>query len=330
MPSFSRRVLLGCCATVWLAMSGCAQTTVESQQPKLNPEEIEQLTEQNTLINALESFVHSNLYTGMIQVWAHDRLSWNKLLSAYACGLPDVELVLSESYQNTQPVFSEAILQLALNNTELSEEEQQILHDVSALAYRLFSASYAQGYARQVKLADELQPGIADALCGGKANKSTDALIDYAQKINWQSPSHAATRLSLQPHADHGYQAFNQLLLNQYAQFDALVYSHAYQSSETYQALFFEVNKYENVEAYAERVRQLSEEKPFPDILVGHGDFAYLVLSSGFHWGMMSLLAMLEEEFPEIHDEKKRQAKEQIKATMDELKLLPISTDENG
>lgn len=300
---------------------GCAShsTPTDIEQGHYSSGELAQLEEQNAVINTLEQFVHSNLYTGMIQVWSYDRRPWNQLLNVHACNPQNADELLEASYQTNQPLFSQVMMSLAQNNNELTEEEQLILRDVSELAYRLFSASYGQGYARQVALADNIEPGIREALCGSQIDDKDLLRPDYSQGINWQSTAIPIAQQTLEPHANHGYKAFTTLLANQYAQFDALVYSHAYQKSDAYQSLFFEVNKYENVQAYGERVNQLSQQKPLSSIFVGHNDFAYLVLSSGYHWGMMSVLAMLEEEFPEVHDVKKQHADEQIDASVKQL-----------
>ena len=295
---------------------GCASRSAMTEQ------EASQRQAQNDLIAQAEQFVHANLFTGMIQVWSTDRRAWNQLLSVHACGSVNAQETLTVSYEANQPLFISAIQQLADNAAEFSSPEQQdILQNVSQLAYRLFSASYAQGYARQVALADEISPGIHAELCGGEVLDKNAAFTEYPKNLAWQTldaPDSAASQ-SLEPHALNGYNAFNRLLSNQYAQFDALVYSHAYQRTDAYESLFFEVNKYENVEAYADQVRKLNAAEGHKDSLVGHDDFAFLVLSSGYHWGMMSVLAMLEEEFPEIHELKKQQATNQIEIVTEQI-----------
>ena len=290
------------------SLIGCAS------QPQYNQQEIAQISNHDSLIEQAEQFVHGNLFTGMIHVWEQDRRPWNALLAAYSCGVERHSSAVVASYEANQPVFAEAMTILASQqNLFTSRDEQAALHDVSKLAYRLFSASYGKGYARQVSLADSLSPGIHEELCGGRIIRQGSQKIDYSTDIQWSSfnTSLLEQNNGLQAHAQNGDKAFQTLLNQQYAQFDALVYSHAYQQPDAYETLFFEVNKYENVEQYGKQVSFMASTQ---DADNKHNDFAYLVLTSGYHWGMMSVLAMLEEEYPRLHDSKKQKATAEVEA----------------
>lgn len=308
---FTLRLAVAVCFTSSLV--GCASS------PQYNEQQKAQLSNHDVLIEQAEQFVHANLFTGMIHVWEQDRRPWNALLGAYSCGIERHSTAVVSSYEANHPVFAEAMTILASNQDMFTnDEEKAALQDVSKLAYRLFSASYAKGYARQVSLADSISPGIHEELCGGRIIRQGPQKIDYPEDIQWSSfnTSLLEQNNGLQAHAQNGDKAFQTLLNQQYAQFDALVYSHAYQQTDAYETLFFEVNKFENVEQYGKQVRymasirstsnQQNDEK--------HNDFAYLVLTSGYHWGMMSVLAMLEEEYPRLHDSKKQQATAEVEA----------------
>ncbi|WJG10738.1 hypothetical protein [Aliiglaciecola sp. LCG003] len=295
--------------TLSCALSGCVNSPTHTLEQKA------QIQAHDEIIEQAEQFVHSNLYTGMIHVWSVDRRAWNLLLSAYSCGVDNNLEQLTQSYQTNQPVFADAMAILASHQATFSSDaEKAALYDVSQLAYRLFSASYAKGYARQVKLADELSPGLREELCGGQLYQDSSEFLDYPQDLAWRSfqEDFLATNNQLALHAQNGYKAFNILLQKQYEQFDALVYSHAYQQTDDYETLFFEVNKYENVQSYGQQVTKLSSMRNHVIAEAQQNDFAYLVLSSGYHWGMMSVLAMIEEEYPLLHDEKKRQGRAEI------------------
>lgn len=327
---FSRNLLVtGLLVAASSGIIGCAN------QPQLSPAQIAQIDAHDALIEDAQQFVHANLFTGMIHVWSEDRQPWNALLGAYLCGSSDETSSIVTSYEANQPIFSDAMQVLANHQARFSSDDQQaVLDDVSKLAYRLFSASYAKGYARQVTLADSLSPGIHEELCGGRIIDSPDDAIRYSSDVKWSSFSNPVLSDSngLQAHAQNGYQAFQVLLKQQQSQFDALVYSHAYQQSDAYETLFFEVNKFENVEQYGQQLKVLSSlsnaaKKAVSNVDTKHNDFAYLVLSSGYHWGMMSVLAMLEEEYPRLHDSKRQQATEEVKAVTAKIQIpteIPI------
>lgn len=270
-----------------------------------------------------EQFVHGHLYDGMLQVWAVDRRSWNQLLSVHACGGELQQEKLAGSYAAGESLFRQSMRNLADSQKQFEDKNAQaVLNDVSQLAYRLFSASYAHGYARQVKRLDTLDQGIQQELCGMPGDVSMPEMVEYPDSIQWQlseitakkNNELTAGKLAVALHAKHGYRSFSTLLKQQYDSFDALVYSHAYQNPEAYDALFFNVNGYQNVESYQAGVDDLSgakvnrsEEQQIP-----HADFAYLVLASGYHWGTLSVLAMLEEEFPRLHVKAKNNAQAHV------------------
>ncbi|GAA0853055.1 hypothetical protein [Aliiglaciecola litoralis] len=306
---------------VTILISGCAN------QPQYSQAQLDKIAAHDALIEEAQQFVHANLFTGMIHVWSVDRQPWNALLGVYLCGSTHDTSAIISSYEANQPIFSEAMKFLASNEGRFGEANQQaVLDDVAKVAYRLFSASYGQGYARQVKLADILSPGIHDELCGGRIIESDNQGVTYPSDMKWSSFNDVvlARNNGLKAHAQNGYQAFQVLLQQQYAQFDALVYSHAYQQSEAYEALFFEVNKIENVEQYGSQVETMATMTANPGPTGSNSkqnEFAYLVLSTGYHWGMMSVLAMLEEEYPRLHDSKRQQAASHIAAVIEKLQI---------
>lgn len=280
-----------------------------------------------------EAFVHSFLYDGMVQVWNADRRAWNQLLNVHACGGEEQQTKLLASYQTNQPMFSQVMLSLAEGQEDFaSEQSKAVLSDVAQLAYRLFSSSYAHGYARQVEFADKLDPDIQEELCGTDDLTNIQANVDYPDVITWQldSVENIATSelntsyIAFQQHAKFGYEAFGKLLVSQQENFDALVYSHAYQNTDAYDQLFFEVNKYENVQSYQQSVDVISQ-TTLSDKESTHADFAYLVLTSGYHWGTMSVLAMLEEEFPRLHLKAKTNATAQIEKVTQNLKANDVT-----
>ncbi|TRY29908.1 hypothetical protein [Aliiglaciecola sp. M165] len=299
-----------------LALSGCAKNKIVYTEA-----EQQQITEHQALVDQAQKFVHANLFAGMIQVWNTDRAAWNAYLNAQLCGAVDKAELIAQTSKKNLPIFVSNMTQVASHQALFLEpNEQAALEDVAQLAYQLFSTSYAKGYARQVSLADEMSPGMQEEMCQGRV------LTDEQQNevntgLRWTSFTTPvlAKNNGLNPHAQNGEKAFQQLLQQQYAQFDALVYSHAYQQSEAYQVLFFEVNKYENVQSYGEHVSRLSGTALGAQNSQFHDDFAYLILSSGFHWGMLSVLAVLEEEYPRLHDRKKQQAAIQIKTITQEI-----------
>lgn len=280
-----------------------------------------------------EQFVQDHLYNGMLQVWSQDRRSWNQLLNVHACGGEQQQDKLASSYQVGQALFSQAILDFAeqqqLFPTSLN---QAVLSDVSQLAYRLFSASYAHGYARQVSQINVLDPGIKDELCGYEVNESQLELVQYPKTVQWKLAPFSGLSVSkfnrlMSIQAMQGYRAFNILIAQRYEKFDALVYSHAYQNTQAYDQLFFEVNGFENVEAYIDIVNSLKGSHLQPldvsdDEDTAHGGFAYLLLASGYHWGTLSVLAMLEEEFPRLHEKAKINATEYINRVITKVDLV--------
>lgn len=279
-----------------------------------------------------EQFVQGHLYNGMLQVWSQDRRSWNQLLNAHACGGERQQDKLAESYQVGQALFSQSILGLAQQQQQFPTSlNQAVLSDVSQLAYRLFSASYAHGYARQISQIDALDPGIKDELCGFEVINSHSELVDYPKSIDWKLAPFSGVSVSkfnqlMSIQAMQGYRAFNILLAQQYDKFDALVYSHAYQNTQAYDQLFFEVNGFENVEVYianmnALGVSELVSLDATNDEDAAHAGFAYLTLASGYHWGTLSVLAMLEEEFPRLHQKAKNNATEYINRVTEKVQL---------
>ncbi len=270
-----------------------------------------------------EQFVHGHLYDGMLQVWAVDRRSWNQLLSVHACGGNSQQEKLAGSYAAGESLFRQSMLNLAESQKQFSlQSEQAVLNDVSQLAYRLFSASYAHGYARQVQRLENIDEGIQQELCGAADKVSMPGSVEYSESIEWQLSESNLTghegliagKVAVEQHARHGYRSFSTLLQQQYDSFDALVYSHAYQNPDAYDTLFFTVNGYQNVESYQAGVDDLSgiEVNRSQQQEIPHADFAYLVLASGYHWGTLSVLAMLEEEFPRLHVKAKSSAKAHI------------------
>lgn len=285
-----------------------------------------------------EQFVHGHLYDGMLQVWAVDRRSWNQLLNVHACGGEQLKEKLESSYQAGQSLFSQAMLNYADGQPEFADPQKRaVLSDVAQLAYRLFSASYAHGYARHVEQMNELDDGIHQQLCGVERKVTSPSMVEYSKDLTWQlSSTQAAKNTQLtkakgivELHAKHGYRSFNTLLQQQYAQFDALVYSHAYQNPQAYDVLFFKVNGYSNVVSYQAGVDslggiQIAEQE---DVDIPHADFAYLVLASGYHWGTLSVLAMLEEEFPGLHTKAKDKANKHILKVTKKLEMATDSDD---
>lgn len=257
-----------------------------------------------------EQFVHGYLYDAMIAVWSVDRKSWNQVLHVHACGDVNQTVRLEQSYQALYPLFSEAMQTLAERERVFTQPaEASALVDSAQLAYRLFSASYAHGYARQILRADAISPGIREEICGSDALPEGISQVSYANDIVWQTSESASAELTeVNRHAEGGYQAFMAMLSNQYDKFDALVYSHAYQQTDAYDQLFVEVTRHENVSAYSSALHQ-NEVSEQGDMLPSHhADFAYLVLSSGYHWGTLAVLALLEEEYPRLHEKAKTQA----------------------
>lgn len=304
-------------AVISTGLSGCA-----NQQIVYTQAEQQQISQHQAIVDQAQQFVHANLFAGMIQVWNTDRLAWNTYLNAQLCGAVDKAKLIAEMNQKNQPVFVSKMTEAASHQALFLEpSEQAALEDVAQLAYRLFSNSYATGYTRQVGLADALSPGMQEELCQGRVLADAGQDSVKSRSLRWSSYTSPilADNNGLIPHAENGNQAFQQLLQQQYAQFDALVYSHAYQQSEAYQVLFFEVNKYENVQSYGELVGNLSETGLGGLNSQNHNDFAYLILSSGYHWGMLSVLAVLEEEYPRLHDRKKQQAALEIKTITEEI-----------
>lgn len=270
-----------------------------------------------------EQFVHGHLYDSMLQVWASDRRAWNKLLNVHACGGEQQQEKLASSYSAAESLFRQSIQNFADSQSQFGEENQKaVLNDVSQLAYRLFSASYAHGYARQVQQLTEFDDAIQQDLCGVSDKVTMPEMVEYSNNIHWrlsttmaqQDPLFDTGLKAVEQHAQHGYRSFNKLLKQQYDNFDALVYSHAYQDPEAYDALFFSVNGYANVESYQAGVESLSgiEKKRSEEDAIPHADFAYLILASGYHWGKLSVLAMLEEEFPRLHAKTKSSATKHI------------------
>lgn len=306
---------------ILMSITGCqsATTTENSKAIQVDDELV-------AVVNHAEYFVHSNLFVGIKQVQDQNRAAWNQMLSVYACGSLQASADLSRSFVATSPVFVEKIRQLAQQENVFSTpQDQLVLNDVAQLAYRLFTASYATGYARQIRLAEELVAGIQDDFCGGQIYPNTTSYPDMPGDSVWSSfnGQNWTAKSMLEAHVKNGVRAFDKLVQQQYLQFDALVYSHAYQATESYQALFFEVNRYENVEGYGRYVVEFSSGLDAGDPDLGFVDFAYLVLTSGYHWGMMSILAIVEEDFPQIHDLKKQQASEQIQKATDQLDRDP-------
>ncbi|GAA6184656.1 hypothetical protein [Aliiglaciecola sp. NS0011-25] len=302
--------------SVIILLTGCSAKRVFTLA------ELQELDEHNQLFNDAEQFVHANLFTAMVHVRATNLADWNALLIAYSCSADIDHSTLDNSYNRNQPIFTEAMKTLAeQENLFTAEQQQDVLADVSQLAYRLFSISYAKGYARQIELADDLSPGIREELCDGKVGGLNSPYLGYRNSVAWRSFNTPLLKSlnGLQAHARNGDKAFQILLNQQYVQFDALVYSHAYQQTDAYQSLFFEVNKFENVELYGNEVSKLSPQISDIKAQNKHNDFAYLVLSSGYHWGMMSVLAMLEEEYPRVHDLKKAQATQMVLETLKNL-----------
>lgn len=277
-----------------------------------------------------EQFVHSHLYDSMIQVWATDRRAWNKLLNVHACGGEQQEEKLATSYSSGESLFRQSMQNIAESQAQFKDsDEQALLNDVSQLAYRLFSASYGHGYARQVKQLTVFDDAIQQDLCGVSEEIVMPELVEYSGDIQW----HLSTQLesddaslgdgleAVERHAVHGYRSFSSLLKEQYDNFDALVYSHAYQDLEAYESLFFSVNGYQNVESYQAGVDSLSGvvTSSSSDSEIPHADFAYLVLASGYHWGKLSVLAMLEEEFPRLHVKTKDNATKHLEKIKQEF-----------
>jgi hypothetical protein len=279
-----------------------------------------------------EQFVQGHLYNGMLQVWNQDRRSWNQLLNVHACGGEQQQDKLAQSYQVGHALFSRSILDFAKQQQQFPTSlNQAVLSDVSQLAYRLFSVSYAHGYARQISQIDTLDPGIKDELCGFEVATYHSELVDYPKSVDWKLSPFSGVSVSkfnqlMTIQAMQGYRAFNVLLAQQYEKFDALVYSHAYQNTQAYDQLFFEVNGFDNVEAYITAMNRLADTELLSldatnDEDAAHAGFAYLTLASGYHWGTLSVLAMLEEEFPRLHQKAKNNAAEHINKVVEEVQL---------
>jgi hypothetical protein len=307
-----------------LGLSACA---VQAKNQKINlPPSIEQ----DAVLEDAKVFVRDNLFSAMIHVWSVDRQSWNDMLGAFSCGTEDLSAIISKTYQANHPLFSQQILQLASVIEELSAARQQEALELwSRLAFGLFSVSYAQGYTHQIRLADKISPGIHADLCGGRTIDSQTpplAILNDPQVTSTHRDLLGQNN-GLQLHKQFGYQAFETMIPQIQGQLDALVYSHAYQQPEAYQALFFEVNKFENTELYGQRVEAIGSEneqdlKLTQSRVNQHNEFAYLLLTSGYHWGMMSVLVMLEEEYPRLHDLKKRQGNIDIKVEVEKILSL--------
>ena len=265
-----------------------------------------------------EQFVHGYLYDAMIAVWSVDRKSWNQVLHVHACGDASQSVRLEQSYQALYPLFAEAMQTLAERESVFTEPaETKALADSAQLAYRLFSASYAHGYARQILRADTISPGLREEICGSDVLPEGISQISYANDIVWQTTDHASKELiEVNRHAEGGYQAFMSMLGGQYDKFDALVYSHAYQQTDAYDQLFVEVTRHENVSTYSSVLQPAFASGQDESLPTHHADFAYLLLSSGYHWGTLAVLALLEEEYPRLHEKAKTQAISQIKGVM--------------
>ncbi len=284
-------------------------------QTKLSSAEKVQLELHNQLILEIEEFVEASLFNSMISVQKDNRLEWNKLLSIYSCGSESGKQNVAKIIADIQPKFRSRIQATASQyEVFVLPHEKAILADVSDIAFRLFSAAYAAGYARQIELAETVEQGTKSDLCGGIVKSNTTNLNAFAANMNWQSDTAgiSLTKRLLAPHIDLGIKVFNQVLLERGSTFEALVYSHAYQRIEEYQQLFFEVNKLENVNSYALAVQGNSF---FMDDIADaakHNEFAYLLLTSGYHWGMMSVLVILEQDFQKLHKLKKRDSEKLI------------------
>ncbi|MCC2615209.1 hypothetical protein LJ739_02995 [Aestuariibacter halophilus] len=294
-----------------------------SAQPANGPEPAE-------LFLDAEAFVQAQLYPAMIQVWGGDRRAWNQLLHVHACGVESPQERLALSYEAGRGQFERAIRDMAAELQMFDgEQAQAALSDVAQLAYRLFSASYAHGYARQVKLLNDLDDGIQEELCGDKVTHASEQWVLYSDAIEWQTVS-TPTPEPLQRvniHALLGAQAFEQLMSEQQARFDALVYSHAYQNTEAYDSLFFSVNGFDNVVRYQQQLDRLRGQSSVADEPPPHTDFAYLLLTSGYHWGTLSVLAMLEEEYPRLSEKARLAASELVSQV---TASLPKQDDQSG
>lgn len=276
-----------------ILVSGCAY------QSKLTKAEQVQLNQHNELVSDIEQFVQTTMFESIIQVRQAKRLAWNKLLSIYTCGSKSTDQQVPVLLASMQIDFQASIRATAAQlQVFVMENEKAILNDISQTAFRLFSATYAKGYARQIRLADEIQSGIRNDFCGGQVNPIPPDLSAFSKTLIWKAEGkfNASTNQSLTAYLNQGIGVFEKKIQQQSSLFEALVYSHAYQRNEEYQMLFFEVNKFENVENYASKVNTSAQ----------HSEFAYLVLSSGYHWGMMSVLAILEQDFTELHDAKRQ------------------------
>ncbi|MDO6693809.1 hypothetical protein Q4574_10960 [Aliiglaciecola sp. 3_MG-2023] len=312
----SARQFIALLVTLVVLSTGCSTPKV------LSEDELTELNKHNQLLSEAEHFVHANIFTGMVHVRATNLQEWNQLLIAYSCSADLDHTTLDNSYNQNYPIFVDAMKTLAeQEDLFTSTQAKNVLADVSQLAYRLFSVSYATGYARQIQLADTLSPGIREELCDGRVGTVNSYSLGYRNSVAWRSFDTAllANNNGLQAHAKNGDKAFQTLLNQQYEQFDALVYSHAYQQTDAYQSLFFEVNKFENVELYGKEVTRLSLTYIDIEAQNKHNDFAYLMLSSGYHWGMMSVLALLEEEYPRVHALKQHQGVELVKDAVGNL-----------
>ncbi|MCV2883781.1 hypothetical protein OE749_03570 [Aestuariibacter sp. AA17] len=275
-----------------------------------------------------EQFVHANLYDAMAAVWAVDRKSWNQVLYAHACVNNAQSIPLQQAYQALYPLFSEAMQTLSERANQFdSDLEQAILADVAQLGFRLFSSSYAHGYARQVVYTNSMSDGVQEEMCGAPVAGEHIGSVDYEHSVQWStarflndSPSSSLLEASMNGllhHANYGYQSFKRFLALEYSAFDALVYSHAYQNMPAYNTLFVHVTEHENVKRYTQELnKQLPSEVPS---VSDYSDFAFLTLSSGYHWGTMSVLALVEEEYPSLHVKIKRQALDDVRTTTERL-----------
>ena len=321
------------CALALALYCGCISIT----NAEADDSAAEQVPDQGTASQFVdaEQFVHGFLYDAMLNVWAEDRRAWNQLLHVHACGGEQQAQKLTHSYEKAQPLFSQTMLALADAQEMFGENQQQaILSDVAQLAYRLFSASYAHGYARQVQRAEDLSPGIQEELCGAPDPMRPEGPVNYPSSASWQlsldggeTSELVAEQGQISLHAENGYSAFKGILQQQYDKFDALVFSHAYQNTTAYDQLFFEVNRYENVQAYHASVNNVAVDAE--GLETPHADFAYLVLASGYHWGTLSVLAMLEEEYPRLHKKAKDKATSHIESVTRQLSAQQEDTASN-
>lgn len=263
-----------------------------------------------------EQLVHTYLYDGMLQVWQQDRRPWNRLLSAHACQSDNTDQILSDSYSANTVLFARSMMDFGEfeNDGPLSETRQQAVHDLSRLAFRLFSSAYAHGYARQVRYADGVSQGLHQTLCGDKAPAELLSTVQYPDVDEWSDQTREQA-LHITLHAEKGVDTFMGSVARHYDTMDALVYSHAYQVMDSYQSLFFTVNSEHNIADYASTLAESLAPEAVGE--QAYSEFAYLTLTSGYHWGTLSVLAMLESEFPEIHEKVNMMAQRHIRNVTD-------------